>query len=88
VGQVAVGGLDVGGRVAEQPGPPGGRPDQPEQQPDGGRLAGPVGPEEAEHLARLDDQLQPVHGDRRPEPLGQPLGPDRLGAGAAHARSS
>ncbi len=33
-----------------------------EQQPDGGRLSGAVGPEEADHLARVDLEIEMVKG--------------------------
>ena len=41
----------AGGRAAEQQDPPGRRPQQAEEQPDEGGLAGAVGAEEADHLA-------------------------------------
>ncbi len=48
---------------AEQRGAAAARPVQPEQEPDRGRLAGPVRSEVAVGLARLDRQVQPVEGD-------------------------
>jgi hypothetical protein len=69
-GQVADAAADlqaVGAAVHPQDlGPPAGGPDQVEQQPDGGRLAGAVGAEEPEHLARPHGQVQA--GDPRLRP--------------------
>ena len=39
------------------------RPQQSGEHLDGGRLAGPVGPQQREQLARRNRQRQPVHGD-------------------------
>jgi hypothetical protein len=59
-------------------------PDQVQQQPDGGGLAGAVGAEVAEHLARPDLQVQTVEPTPAPVRLCQPLGADhRLVARAA-----
>ena len=65
---------------------PGRRVQEPEQEPDEGALAGAVGPEEPEHLARADVERDVVERrDRRaamPQPaavvLGQPAGRDRV----------
>ena len=48
------------------------RVDEPEQHPQGGRLARAVGPEEAGDPARLDVEAQVVDGDEGPELLAQP----------------
>ena len=62
----------------EQAGAPGGRTMKREQQPDRGRLAGAVRPEEREHLPRLDAQIQIVDGNGRAKRLRQP---ERLDGG-------
>jgi hypothetical protein len=46
---------------------------QPEQRPDGGRLAGAVRAEEAVHLTRRDMQVEPVEGTVRPERLDEAM---------------
>ena len=54
------------------------RPDQPEQHPDGGRLAGAVGPEEPVDRADRHREIDVVDGDlAAAEPLGQAGGGDR-----------
>ncbi len=52
-------------------------PQQIEQQPDRGGLPGPVGSEEAEHLADAHVELEPVERERVAEPLRQRSGGDR-----------
>src|SRR5262249_22946601 len=49
----------------------GGRTEQSGQHPDGGGLPGAVGPEQPEHLARLDVEVEPLHRGPRTELLGQ-----------------
>ena len=73
LGQVAdpAAGGRLGRRPAEDQRLPAGGPDQAEQDLHGGGLAGPVGPEEAEHLPGLDGQGQVVEGDPGPEGLAQ-----------------
>ena len=56
-------------------------PEQAQQDADGGRLAGPVGPEEAVDLAGRHLQIQAVESPRRPERLHQTLDLD----GVAHS---
>jgi len=71
-------GGDVRGQFAEHRDPAGRGKQQPEQDFDGGRLARAVGPQQAEHLVRLDVQVELIdRGDARPHPevledLGQP----------------
>ena len=79
---------DRAGRVGQVPvelpadgGAPGIRGDQPEQHPQGGRLARAVGPEEAGDPSRLDHEVQMVDGQHRPEVLGQPRDLDGQPAG-------
>ena len=86
-GQVAAAGVD-GDAVAEavqpeHPGAAGAGALQAEQQPDRGRLARAVGPEEPEHLPAVDAQIEPVDRDRRPERFRQPLCLDGGGHGWA-----
>jgi hypothetical protein len=57
--------------AAEQLGVPGVGAQQPEQDADGGGLAGAVGPEEAVHLAGGDGQVEAVQRARRAERLVQ-----------------
>ncbi len=94
-GQVAAARLDrqrlAAAVPAEDEGAPGRRPDQVQQHADGGRLAGAVGAEEAEHLARPDLQVEVDDAAAAPPAvaLGQPLGDDgRRGGAAAHPDSS
>src|SRR6478609_1390157 len=83
-------------RGAEQPGAPRGRVREAQQHADGGRLAGPVRPEEPVHGAAGHGQVETVDGDlAAPEPLGQPRGPDgqvavqvRLAHAAARSASA
>src|SRR5262249_11934830 len=63
---------------AEQRRPATGGPVNPEQQPDRGRLPGPVRAQVAVHLARLDGQIEAVESQRLAVTLGQALGLDRL----------
>src|SRR5665647_3938367 len=58
--------------------------DQAEDEPDDGRLAGAVGPEEAEDVAATDLHVEAVDGEQRAELLGEGVGAeyDRA-AGAA-----
>jgi hypothetical protein len=57
VGEAAVQGRCLAPRVAAEHGRRAGvRPQQSEEHPDGGGLAGPVGAEEAVHLALLDGE--------------------------------
>ena len=80
VGQPAVQRRRVAPRVAaEQPHRAGVRPQQAEQHPDRGRLAGAVGPQEAVHLAGADLEVQPVEGDGAAEGLAEPGDLDRCG---------
>jgi hypothetical protein len=73
IGQPAVQGDGVTpGVAAEQLGGAGVGPQQPQQDPDGGGLAGAVGAEEPVHLAGPDLQLQPVKGAGGAEGLDQP----------------
>ena len=64
-------------------------PDEVQQHADGGRLAGPVGAEEAEDLARPDLEVEPDDAAALAVALGQLLGEDRRHAvlwwSAAHA---
>jgi hypothetical protein len=62
---------------AEEARAPARRPMQAEQQADGRRLAGPVGPEVPVHLAGPDLEVQVVEGQGRAVALGQALGLDR-----------
>ena len=75
VGQLPVGPAGDGGRA-------GGRGDQAEQHPQGGRLAGAVGAEEAGHRALVDLEVELVDGEHVAEALGEPLHADR-GHGAS-----
>ena len=79
VGHPAVRGHRVGPGVhAEQFGPAAGGPVDAEQQPDRGRLPGPVRAQVAVHLAGLDRQVEGIERQRFAVALGQALGPDRL----------
>ncbi|GAA3057022.1 hypothetical protein GCM10020000_44460 [Streptomyces olivoverticillatus] len=53
----------AGHRLAQHPGGARRRFDQPHQHPDGGGLAGAVGPEEAEDTAPRHDEVEPVDGE-------------------------
>src|ERR1700722_11623433 len=65
-----------------------GRIDQAEQHPDGGGLAGPVGPQEPVDRSARHPHAQVVHGQlAATEPLGQPGGGDRRGQ-IAHLASA
>src|SRR5205085_7707304 len=65
-------------------GAPGRGSGQPGQQPDGRRLAGAVGPEEAEQGAARDLQVEPVQGRDATVVLDQRLTPD----GGTHSSAS
>ena len=65
------------GVAAQEPGGAGVGPQQPEQDAQGGGLAGPVGAEEPVHFAGPHGQVQPVEGTGAPEPLLQRLDLDR-----------
>ncbi len=84
-GQVADALVDrdrVGGRLdAEDLGPPGGRPDEVEQDTHRRRLAGAVGPEEAEDLALGDLEVELDDAAMLAVGLGQALGLDDSGHG-------
>jgi hypothetical protein len=54
---------------------------------DGRRLAGAVGPEQSEHGALGDDQVEPVEGGDIPEALDQPRGADHLSHGVSSRTS-
>jgi len=56
--------------LAEQPDLAGVGGDQPEDHVQGGGLAGAVGTEQADDLARADPEADAVHGGDRPEALG------------------
>ena len=79
-GQVADPAAHARGRAArvdaEQLDPPARRPDQVEQQPDRRRLAGAVRPEEAEHLAGLDLEVEVDDAALAAVQLGQSFGAD------------
>ena len=66
----------------------GGRPDEPEQHPKRGGLAGAVGPEEPGHPPRRHREAEVVDSGQRAEPLGQPgeLHRDTHGADPATRR--
>ena len=73
----------IDGRLhAEDAGTPAGGPDEVEQGPDRGRLARPVGPEEPEHLALLDLEVDIDDAATGAVALGQPLGLDDRAHGA------
>ena len=54
-----------------------GRCEQAGEHLDGGRLAGPVGTEEAEELAGLDTEVELIDSPNRPETAGKPVGFNR-----------
>ena len=62
----------VGHLLPVQPGAPGTRRDQPQQDPQGGGLARPVRAQEAEHLARLHREVQAGERGGSAIALGQP----------------
>jgi len=70
VGQLPVGPAGDGGRA-------GGRGDQAEEHPQGGRLAGAVGAEKAGHRPLVDLEVELVDGEHVAEALGEPLHADR-----------
>jgi hypothetical protein len=67
--------------AAEEAGRPGGRPDQPEQHAQRGRLARAVRPEVAVDVSGLDYEVDAVDGDDLAVALDQPAGLDRQGPG-------
>ena len=69
VGQLAVGPAGDGGRA-------GGRGDQAEEHPQGGRLAGAVGAEEAHDRPGVDLEVELVDGEHVAEALGEALDAD------------
>ena len=77
IGEVPVRRHRVGGVGAEDQRAAGRRPEQPQEQPDGRRLAGTVGPEETEDLTGPDFQVQTVHRRGHSETLGETFGPNR-----------
>ena len=66
-----------GRRCPVQEGLPGSGPGQPEQHPDGGGLAGAVGPEQADDLTGVHVQGDVIDRGEVPEPLGEPSGLDQ-----------
>ena len=87
VGQPAVDGHGVAPAVeSEQLGRARGGPDQAEQQADGGRLAGPVGPEVADHLAGGHLEVEVDEGIGAAVALGEPAGADDRRVGHPHSR--
>ena len=70
------------GLDAEDPGRPARRPDEVEDRPDRRRLAGPVRPQESEHLALIDTQVDIDDAPVRPVGLGELVGLDDRGHGA------
>ncbi len=56
-----------------------GRVEQPEQEPDRGRLPGPVGAEEAEDRPRSHSEVEVVDGGHVTEPDREPFGDDGRG---------
>jgi hypothetical protein len=78
IGEAAVQGDRVApGVAAEQLGPAGVGPQQAQQDPDGGGLAGPVGAEEPVYLAGPHLQVEPVEGPGGAEALHQSRDRDR-----------
>ena len=90
LGQVAdpPAGHQIAERRAEHRATPTGRAGEPQQQLDRGRLARPVGPEEADDLARLDAHREVDQCDGPTVALGQPVGLDdrRVRVERAHGR--
>ena len=80
LGQVAhpAPGAALADRPAQQLGRACAGTDQPQQQLDRGRLAGPVGPQEAQALPALDRQAQVAQRLDPAVALGQPARDDRL----------
>src|SRR5262249_53340733 len=64
------------------------RAQQAHEQTDGRRLAGAVGAEEADHLARLDLERERVDGERVAKTLGEPGRLDHGATAATTARST
>src|SRR6185503_7914905 len=62
--------------VAGDPGPASRRNQEAGEHADGRRLARPVGPQEAEDLARVDLEADVIDGDERSERTGQVKGLD------------
>jgi hypothetical protein len=73
--------------VAADQGPAPVRLDEGGQDPHGGGLAGPVGPEHGQHGPGPRGQVDPVQGGGVPEPLDQPVGLDVVSMHAPFARS-
>ncbi len=71
--------LAVADRAAEDLARPCRRPREPEEELDRRGLAGAVGTEEAEHLARVDAEVEVVEGDGPAVDLAQAMGLDRGG---------
>ena len=69
-----LGHLGAAGGPAQDARRAGGRPDQAEHHPQRGGLAGPVGAEEAVHLAAPHGHADAVDGEPVAVPLGQPVG--------------
>src|SRR6185295_14269437 len=61
---------------AADPGPAGRRRDHPGQHPHGGRLARPIGSQEAEDLAGPDLHVEVTNGPALAVLLAEPFGPD------------
>src|SRR5215218_907960 len=67
----------IGHGPAEQPHAACRRPNQPQDHPDGGRLARPIGSEKAVNSATRHIEIDSVDRQLVPEPLGQPRRDDR-----------
>ena len=81
--------VPVAQRAAQHGPAPARRPGQAEQQLDGRRLAGAVGAQEAEHLARRHADVERVEGDGGPVGLAQAMGLDGgVGHGAILGRTA
>ncbi len=65
--------------VARNKGPALARSEERRQHPDHCRFAGPVWPEKAEHLSRINTQVDAGDGDYRAEAAHQAFGDDVLG---------
>ncbi len=59
-------------------GPTGSRRKDAAEHPDGGRLACPIGAQEAKDLPGRDDKGDRIHRDKIPEPFGKPFSEDRF----------